>query len=87
MKNCALKAFVTVVSATLLSAAAIADDGTSKQTASVFDSLDKNADQQISQSEAKADKALSDSFATMDSNGDGYLSKSEYMAKSKSDHT
>lgn len=87
MENSAMKAFVTVVSATLLSVAAIADDDPSKQTASVFDSLDKNGDQQISQSEAKADKALSDSFASMDSNGDGYLSKSEYMAKSKSDHT
>ena len=86
MNNSALKALLTVVSATLLSAAAIADD-TSKQTASVFESLDKNADQQISQSEAKADKALADSFASIDSNGDGYLSKSEYMAKSKSDHT
>ena len=86
MNNSAMKAFVAVVSATLLSAA-IASEDTSKQSAAAFESLDKNADEQISQSEAKADKALSDSFASMDSNGDGYLSKSEYMARSKSDPT
>jgi Ca2+-binding EF-hand superfamily protein len=87
MNISAMKAFVSVVSATLWSAAALASEDTSKQSAAAFESLDKNADEQISQSEAKADKALSDSFASMDSNGDGYLSKSEYMARSKSDPT
>jgi hypothetical protein len=79
------KTLVAVVGATLLSAAAIAGDDTSKHTAATFDSMDKNADQQISKTEASADKTLSDSFASMDTNGDGYLSKSEFMAKSHKD--
>jgi F0F1-type ATP synthase membrane subunit b/b' len=59
-------------------------DQTMKSTAATFDSLDKNADSQISKSEATADKSLADSFAATDTNGDGYLSKSEYMARTKS---
>jgi hypothetical protein len=54
-----------------------------KSTAATFESLDKNADSQISKTEAAGDKWLSDSFAGADSNGDGYLSKAEYMAKQK----
>lgn len=79
-----MKTLVTLISATLLSAAAIAGDGTSKDHAATFESLDKNADQQISKTEAAADKRLTDSFASADSNGDGYLSKSEYVARTKS---
>lgn len=78
-----MKAFITVVSATLLSAAAMAGDDMSKTTAATFESLDKNADQQISKTEAAADKHVSDWFAAADTNGDGYLSKSEFMAKEK----
>lgn len=78
-----MKAFITVVSATLLSAAAMAGDDSKMHTAA-FDSLDKNADQQISKTEAAGDKRLTEHFAAMDTNGDGYLSKSEYAAKMKS---
>jgi Ca2+-binding EF-hand superfamily protein len=53
-----------------------------KSTAT-FDALDKNADSQISKTEASADSKLSDNFAALDSNGDGYLSKAEFMARSK----
>ena len=58
-------------------------DKTHETTAATFESLDKNADQQISPTEAAADKMLSEAFAAHDTTGDGYLSKSEYMAKSK----
>lgn len=75
-----MKSLITVVSATLLSAAAFA--GGDKTTAT-FDALDKNADQQISKTEAAADKHVSEWFSKVDTNGDGYLSKSEYMAKEK----
>jgi hypothetical protein len=85
MNHPVLKTLVTVVSATLLSAVAIAGDK-DKHAAATFDSMDKNADQQISKTEAAADKKLADGFASMDSNGDGYLSKSEFSAKSHSDH-
>jgi EF hand len=79
-----MKALITVVSATLLSAAAMAGDGMSKTTAATFEALDKNADQQISKTEAAAEKNVSDAFAMADTNGDGYLSKSEYMTAGKS---
>ena len=76
-----MKTLLTVITATLLSAAAMAGDTSSKSTtAATFDALDKNADQQISRTEAAGDKMLSDSFAAIDTNGDGYISKSEYAA-------
>lgn len=46
-----------------------------------FESLDKNGDQQISRTEAGADKQLANAFATADTNGDGYVSKAEYLAR------
>jgi len=74
------------LTAALLSTAAIAgeDDIPKASAASTFEALDKNADQQISKTEAAADKAVSDKFASMDTNGDGYVSKSEFLAKTKS---
>lgn len=77
-----MRALITVVSATLLSAAAMAG-GDKQHTAATFESLDKNADQQISKTEAAADKHVNDWFAAADTNGDGYLSKSEFAAKEK----
>lgn len=79
-----MKILITIITATLLSAAALAADP-AKQTGATatFDSLDKNADQQISRTEAAAEKNLSDSFASIDTNGDGYVSKSEYAARTK----
>lgn len=53
-------------------------------TTAAFESLDKNSDQQISKTEAGTDKSLSDSFASADGNGDGYLNKAEFMARTKS---
>lgn len=80
--------FITLLSAVLLSAAATAGDDQYKQdktmkqqSAATFESLDKNADSQISKTEAAGDKTLSDSFASADTNGDGYLSKSEFQAR------
>jgi Ca2+-binding EF-hand superfamily protein len=81
--------FIVLIGAAVLSVAAMAGDDkyktdtTMKSTAATFESLDKNADSQISKTEAAADKMLSDSFASADTNGDGYLSKSEFSAKEK----
>ncbi|HEX7116906.1 MAG TPA: hypothetical protein VF193_17400 [Steroidobacter sp.] len=55
----------------------------SMKTGATFEALDKNADSQISKTEARSDKVLSESFATLDTNGDGYLSRAEFMARSK----
>lgn len=45
-----------------------------------FEALDKNADRQISRTEAAGEKALADGFASVDTNGDGYVDKAEYIA-------
>ena len=81
-----MKKFIAIVTAALLSTAAIAGDDTEKSmTTTTFDSLDKNADQQVSKTEAAADKVVSDRFSSLDTNGDGYLNKAEYsVARSKS---
>lgn len=46
-----------------------------------FHSLDRNDDLRISKDEAASEKALADRFAAVDSDGDGFLSKSEYEAR------
>jgi Ca2+-binding EF-hand superfamily protein len=81
--------FIALIAATLLAFAASAGDNKDKshdarmKSTATFDTLDKNADSQISKTEASADSKLSEHFATLDTNGDGHLSKAEFMAKSK----
>jgi hypothetical protein len=80
-----MKAWI-LCAATLLCASALAGEtphATAKATAS-FESLDKNADRQISRTEAGPDRALSNGFAFLDANGDGFLSPEEYAARTKS---
>jgi hypothetical protein len=83
--------FIALIAATLLAFAAQAGDDKDKmhgeegmKSTATFDALDKNADSQLSQTEASADSKLSASFTTLDTNGDGYLSKAEFKARSKS---
>lgn len=68
-----------VVGTVLLSTAAAAGDLAAKVI--TFEVLDKNADHQISRTEAAGEKALSDSFASVDTDGDGYVTKEEYTAR------
>ena len=81
--------FIALLGGTLLPITEMAGDDKAKKdttmrsTAATFESLDKNADSQLSKTEAAGDKMLSDSFASADTNGDGYLSKSEYMSREK----
>jgi hypothetical protein len=81
--------FIVLVASSVLAATAMAGDEKAKSTTkdtsmtATFESLDKNADQQISKTEAAADKRLSDSVAAADTNGDGYVSKSEFAARTK----
>jgi hypothetical protein len=88
-KETTMTRFIALLAATFLSLTATAGDDKAKKdttmqsSAATFESLDKNADSQISKSEAAADKALSDSFASNDTNGDGYLSRSEFVARQK----
>jgi Ca2+-binding EF-hand superfamily protein len=79
--------FLALIAAALLAFAAQAGDTKEKshemKSTATFEALDKNADSQISKTEASADSKLSDNFAALDTNGDGYLSKAEFMARSK----
>jgi hypothetical protein len=52
-------------------------------TPAEFVSLDKNADNQISKTEAGTDRKLSDGFAYVDTDGDGFISRTEYLAQRK----
>ena len=80
---------LALIAATLLACAAQAGDNKDQphdsgtKTTATFDALDKNADSQISKTEASADSKLSDNFASLDTNGDGYISKAEFMARSR----
>lgn len=83
-----MKRFLALIAATLLAFAAQAGDkdrthDTGMKSTATFDALDRNADSQISKTEASvsADSKLSDNFAALDINGDGYLSKAEFIAK------
>ena len=83
-----MKKLIALFAASLLSVAAMAGDNKAepmKSTSATFESLDKNADQQISKTEASADKALAGAFVALDTNGDGYVSKTEFAARAKSD--
>ena len=81
--------FLAFIAATLLAFASQAGDNKDKshdtgmKSTATFDALDKNADSQISKTEASADTKLSDNFAAIDTNGDGYVSRAEFMARSK----
>ena len=82
-----MKQLSFLIGATLLSAAAFGAGEPippPDAASAAFQSLDKNADEQISKTEAASDKAVSDSFASADANGDGYLSKAEFLARTHS---
>lgn len=78
---------VVLIAAGLLASAAAAQHkpqvARAKVSESTFASLDKNADQQISKTEAGMDRKLSDGFAYVDTNGDGFISREEYFAQNK----
>jgi hypothetical protein len=51
-----------------------------KADAETFATLDRNADNQLSKTEAGMDRKLVDLFAYVDSNGDGFISRDEYLS-------
>jgi hypothetical protein len=50
-----------------------------------FESLDRNSDQRLSQSEASTDENVAGKFAALDVDGDGYVTKREYTARMEKD--
>jgi hypothetical protein len=83
--------FLTLIAASLFAFAAQACDDQDKdkthaqgmEPTATFDALDRNADSQLSKTEASHVGKLSDNFASLDTNGDGYLSKAEFLAGGK----
>ena len=65
---------------TLASAKAPPHLATLKADAATFVNLDRNADNQLSKTEAGMDRKLVDLFAYVDSNGDGFISRDEYLS-------
>jgi hypothetical protein len=78
---------ISVLAATVLSVGVVAADDQDKPAASVdatFKSLDRDADQRLSKTEAASDRMLSEHFAAVDGDSDGYLTKREYSSHMKS---
>ena len=73
---------VSALAITLASGAAFAGGNNERESGSAaqFESLDRNGDQRLSQSEAAADSNASGKFAALDIDGDGYVTKREYTA-------
>jgi Ca2+-binding EF-hand superfamily protein len=60
----------------------LANDDTKRKIASAdsFAALDRNGDNRISRSEAGFDRRLSETFAELDTDGDGFVSVTEFTA-------
>src|SRR5262245_50705663 len=83
-----MRAFMPISAlAVALAAGAASAGGNERQGGSTaqFESLDRNGDQRLSQSEASADRSASSKFAALDVDGDGYVTKREYAAVMKKD--
>jgi hypothetical protein len=78
-----MKKLIPLLVLALISGAAFAGD--KDKAAAVFETLDQNHDQRISQSEAAGDESVAAQFAALDANGDGALTKREFSAGAKSD--
>lgn len=74
---------VSALALAFAGAAAAVDDNDEPSTTAAFESLDRNNDQQLSQSEASADEKVSSRFAALDADRDGLLTKREYGAYMK----
>jgi predicted nicotinamide N-methyase len=80
-----MKKVIALVAGICVFAIAAADNGSqvvkSKASPAAFTTLDKNADNQISKTEAGTDRILSNGFAYVDTNGDGFISRTEFLAQ------
>jgi hypothetical protein len=77
---------VSALAIALGSGAAIAGDKEPKSgSAAQFESLDSNSDQRLSQQEVAGDEKLAGKFAALDVDGDGYVTKREYAARTHKD--
>jgi hypothetical protein len=78
---------ISALAVALSSGCAMAGHDEDKQGSAIarFESLDRNNDQRLSQSEASSDRNASSKFAALDVDGDGYVTKREYQARMEKD--
>src|SRR5882672_3027086 len=82
MRRLALLTGLVALSAVM---GALADDAATAPVSTdaiqaTFQSIDRNADHRISKTEAGTYKSLIDRFALLDTDGDGFISESEFAA-------
>jgi hypothetical protein len=82
-----MRAFIPVSLAVALASSAAFAGGNERHGGSTaqFESLDRNSDQRLSQSEISSDQKLAGKFAALDVDGDGYVTKREYTARMQKD--
>ena len=83
-----MRAFIPISALALTLAAGAAFAGGNERhggPTAQFESLDRNSDQRLSQSEAASDENVADRFAALDSDSDGYVTKDEYTARMQQD--
>lgn len=83
-----MRAFIPISAlAIALASGAATAGGNERQGASTaqFESLDRNSDQRLSQSEAATSENVAGRFAALDVDGDGYVTKREYTAHMQKD--
>jgi hypothetical protein len=83
-----MRAFIPIsaLAVALTSGAAFAG-GNDRHGGSIaqFESLDRNGDQRLSQSDASSDDKVAGQFAALDVDGNGYVTKREYAARMQKD--
>lgn len=75
----ALSAFALLAGTTIAMADGVVPPESAAQQPT-FESIDRNGDHRISKTEAGGYKSLIDRFAYLDTDGDGFISESEFAA-------
>lgn len=78
-----MRTLILIVASLSIASAWAADEPpkTREEVEQVFESLDRDGDDRISQREAREEESLRERFAGVDANGDSFLSRQEFRAR------